>query len=249
MADLNLDINYFDHLKTKRLIGSLGKGSEVLPLKLWCYTAKHYPIDGKLAGHSAEDVEAAIGWWGKSGDCVRAMVVSKFIDEKRGIYFVHNWLTRSGHLAAFSVRASNAAKARWSKVNGAKNGDAQASPSIAQAAASNAPTKPTQPTKPDQPNGRASPPGGIAKAEAEADARNKAVNWITTECPSFLRSGAKPFARLIERLGYDEAVQGVEQARANPDVGNPFAWLEAKLDGESARKVSNRRVIPAQQDG
>jgi hypothetical protein len=73
-------------------------------------------------------------------------------------------------------------------------------------------------------------------ATSQSDARTFAVNWITKECPSFLRSGPAAFVRLICRLGKEEAVRQVQEVMADADVGNPFAYLEAKLDNQRARQ-------------
>jgi hypothetical protein len=151
MADLNLDLGYFQHLKTKRIVKALGRGADVLPLRLWCYTGQHYALDGRLAGHAAEDIEAAVDWWGKSGEMVKAMVEIRHLDvDADGTYMVHGWLERSGHLAAFQERARKAAKARWG------NKDACSMLEHPQASTSNAPTNlPTNPPTNPKGSGRA----------------------------------------------------------------------------------------------
>lgn len=145
--NINLDAGYFTHLKTKRLVKLLGVGAEVLPIKLWCYTAAHYAETGILSGHSAEDVEAAVDWQGAPGAMAKAMTDIRFLDVlSDGSYQVHDWLEHSGHLAAFAQRARKAANARWGNPSPMLK-DAQASPSIAsddsgtpKSSASNAPT-------------------------------------------------------------------------------------------------------------
>jgi hypothetical protein len=82
-------------------------------------------------------------------------------------------------------------------------------------------------------------------SKTNADARTFARNWISAECPSFLRSGPAPFERLVIRLGKDEAVRLVRDALAKPDVSNPFTWLEAKLDRQSAAKAATESAAPA----
>ena len=71
MPYLNLDLNYFDHIKTKRLVGLLGRGSEVLPIRLWCACGKHRAESGKLDGYSAQEIESLVEWWGESGPGAR----------------------------------------------------------------------------------------------------------------------------------------------------------------------------------
>lgn len=84
------------------------------------------------------------------------------------------------------------------------------------------------------------PPAAASAAERESWAANRSRCWISTECPSFLRSGVSAFSRLIQRLGYDEAVKQVQAVRADPDVGNPFNYLEAKLDNQKAKRETKR---------
>ncbi len=113
MASLNLDLNYFDHVKTLRLAGRLGPGSEVIPIKLWTYAGKHHPEDGKLALLEAE-LEHICAWWGKKGEMVPALLEIGFLEKYDDFFQIHDWLDHSGHLAAFKKRAKNAAKKRWS---------------------------------------------------------------------------------------------------------------------------------------
>lgn len=127
MADLNLDVDYFEHPKTKRLIGLLGRGAEVLPLKLWCYCGKYHAEDGRLSEYGAHEIESVMGWWGKKGDAIKAMVKVGFVDKDVGGYQVHGWAERQGHIDALRKRARNAANARWDAIRNA-SGNAQASP-------------------------------------------------------------------------------------------------------------------------
>lgn len=124
MPELNLDINYHEHVKTRRLMARLGPQADVLPVRLWCYTAKHYAKDGRLVGHTDIEIESAINWWGEKGVCVAAMLDIGFIETEKNTFRVHDWKYWSGHLAAYQIRARKAAKARWSKGNGKPKPDA-----------------------------------------------------------------------------------------------------------------------------
>lgn len=117
MPYLNLELNYFDHPKTLRLVGLLGKGSEVLPIKLWCYCGKHHSESGRLAEYSAQEIESILGWWGDPGKLVEAMVKIGFLKMKGEIYEISGWKEHQGHLAAFKKRAKLAARKRWSKMS------------------------------------------------------------------------------------------------------------------------------------
>lgn len=116
MPDLNLDLDYFDHPKTKRLIGLLGKGAEVLPIKLWAYCGKYHKEHGRLTGYSTQEIESILGWWGELGAFVQAMLKVRFLDGEEGDYACHNWADRNGHLGALSERNRAAANARWDKL-------------------------------------------------------------------------------------------------------------------------------------
>lgn len=121
MANLNLDLNFFDHPKTKRLVGLLGRGSEVLPIKLWAYAGKVRAEDGRLIGHAAHEIESIAGWWGKAGEMLEVMLKegTRFLEqEEDGTYVLHDWLEYQGHLAAYKIRGKKAAMARWSKLAG-----------------------------------------------------------------------------------------------------------------------------------
>jgi hypothetical protein len=119
MPALNLDLNYFDHRKTVRLAGLLGRGSEVLPLVLWCYCGRHHAEDGRLTGYSPQEVETIVRWRGKGGDAVDALVRVGFLDpippEGGGGYQVHDWLDHARHFSMYQQRAKRAADARWDK--------------------------------------------------------------------------------------------------------------------------------------
>jgi hypothetical protein len=128
MPNINLDVDYFDHVKTVRLIGLLGKGSAELPIRLWCYCGKHRAKDGDLTGLSAQEIEAFVGWWGKPGAMVRAMLQVGFLDETSDGYQLHDWNEREGHLRVFHERAKAAAAARWgTPVDASSNAPSNAS--------------------------------------------------------------------------------------------------------------------------
>jgi len=117
MPTLNLELNYFEHPKARKLRARLGDSADVLPLRLWCYVGqfcnKH---DGVLVGHDDLEIEEIIRWKGKAGAAIEALIAVGFLERlPDGILKVHNWEEHSGHLAAFGLRAKAAAKARWDK--------------------------------------------------------------------------------------------------------------------------------------
>ncbi len=115
MAYLNVSPDFFGHPKTRRLEGLLGKGADVLPIRLWSYCSKYCPADGRLKNLSEGEIESALGWWGKPGEAVEALKKVGFLDHDGNSYASHGWREHQGHLVAFKKRASEAAKARWKR--------------------------------------------------------------------------------------------------------------------------------------
>jgi hypothetical protein len=164
VPNLNLDLNFFDHPKTRRLVGLLGRGSEVLPIKLWAYAGKVRAEDGRLIGHAAQEIESIAGWWGKPGEMLEVMLRdgTRFLEqEEDGTYILHDWLEYQGHLAAYKIRAKKANDARWGKLAGVPV-KAENATSIPQASHKESP-KPAVLTKPTKPTAArtADPPGFV----------------------------------------------------------------------------------------
>src|SRR3989442_9495696 len=117
MANLNLDLDYFSHIKTKRLIGLLGQGAEILPIKLWCHCGAHHAETGRLTGYSVEEIETIIEWSGDPGKAVAALVKVGFLNHREGEFSVHEWSEHEGHIIAFHKRAVAANRKRWKKIH------------------------------------------------------------------------------------------------------------------------------------
>lgn len=116
MPELNLDLNYFDHPKTRRLIGLLGNGAEVLPIRLWCHTGKVHAETGRLTGYSTQEIETIVVWWGRKGEAVDALLKVGFLEKTNDGFQVHAWREYQGHLIAYKLRAQKAANARWNRI-------------------------------------------------------------------------------------------------------------------------------------
>lgn len=122
MAYLNVDLDYFDHPKTVRLVGQLGRGADLLPLRLWAYTGKYHAEKGELTGYSPLEIEAAVKWWGQPGRATEALLAPflgkpGFLERIEQGFKVHDWDEINGHIAAFKARAKAGAKAKWAKVH------------------------------------------------------------------------------------------------------------------------------------
>lgn len=131
MPSINVDLDYFDHPKTRRLIAMLGLGADILPIRLWVHVAKYHYESGVVAPPFTAGIESITCWWGQPGKCVAALIECGFLDQVGDSLAVHNWIDHAGHIHAGKVKAKAAAKARWDKLKG---GDADApsnAPSIA----------------------------------------------------------------------------------------------------------------------
>ena len=115
MPYLNIDLDYFTHPKTMRLVAILGPGAAEFPIRLWAYCAKHHAETGRLVGYTEDEVESATGWMGEKGKMAAAMLKLNFLEKIDDGYRIHDWLDHAGHLAAFKKRAKSAAKVRWRK--------------------------------------------------------------------------------------------------------------------------------------
>lgn len=120
LDEINVSVDYFGHIKTRRLVARLGKGADLLPLRMWCYCGKHHKKDkGRLNGYEPSEFEAVVlEWWGKPGDAIKALIDVGFLEKTATGYLVHNWEDRNGHLDALHERAKKAARARWDKIKG-----------------------------------------------------------------------------------------------------------------------------------
>jgi hypothetical protein len=132
---LNLDLDYFSHPKTKRLVALRGVAAESLPIKLWCAAAKYFPDDGVFRGVSVR--ELMVGYGGMSSRSATdlltiwatSMVDVGFLEiTQMGDYAVHDWGVHAGHIKRYHEKAKVASAARWNKPKDEPKSDA---PSIA----------------------------------------------------------------------------------------------------------------------
>lgn len=191
MQSINLELDYEDHPRTKRLIGLLGKGAEMLPIRLWLYCGRYLSDSGEFTGFSAQEIESIARWWGKSGEMVEAM--QKAVDEK-GVSFLEktengwripNWLKNNGHLSAFKERGRAAAKARWDRYR-AEN--------AARYAVSNACSIDKQCSKPDCTRCKTLKPKPPAREGAPSGENNAPANSTNTPSVPVLCGTEQPSA-------------------------------------------------------
>lgn len=171
MAYLNLDPDFPDHPKTRRLIGLVGGNAEALLVRLWCFVTKYHGDSGRLAGYTSQEIEAIVRWDGAPGVLVGALCTLGWLHKAQNGYQVHDWADHQGHIGALKTRAKKAAKARWDKIG--DSGDKDDASSNAQALDKQCPI-PNQ-SLPPQPNQEKEkpplPPKGqeIAKRPRKAD--------------------------------------------------------------------------------
>jgi hypothetical protein len=115
---INVDLDYFDHPKTKRLVGLLGVGAELLPIRLWAYTGKYHPRTGIITGYAPQEVEIFVGWKGKPGKMVAALLKVGFVElvGTPKCLKIHDWKTTQGHLWSLKIRNKKIALSRWEKL-------------------------------------------------------------------------------------------------------------------------------------
>lgn len=148
MADLNIDLDYFDHPKTTRLIGLLGLGSDALPLRLWCFLGKFHPKDGKLQGYSVKAIEQALKWGGKPGQAIEALIQVGYLEKAGKWYRAHDWASHQGHIYALKKRNKKVARNRWKNINKRKStvdtsGIPKQIPGVPRPSLPSVPSKPT----------------------------------------------------------------------------------------------------------
>lgn len=154
MAYLNLDLDFIEHRKTKRIVGLLGEGAEVYLLRLWSYCGRFHCEDGVFRDYTNSEIESIAGWKGEPGAMLQAMLRVGWMEcvqqcGQQCVWQMHDWEEHQGHLAAFKVRGREMAKKRWGKAKSAGSDAARiatgnATCNAASNTVSNAPTN--QPT-------------------------------------------------------------------------------------------------------
>ena len=215
MSYLNLDLAYFTHRKTLRLLGLLGHRADVFPLRLWAYVAGHYPESGLLQSYLPSEIEAIIGWRGKPGDAVEALVRVGFLETTPDGFLIHDWAAHEGHLSAFSERARHAAQMRWSKLKPHALSIAQTAPE--QSVEQSPVPHPTVPTVPNQPSVVLQRPENLSQegrcaqplTEGERTLVERIANW---HLRAIFRTRTAP-AEVVRQLTRTVRAHGVEAVR------------------------------------
>ena len=142
MANLNLDLDFFERLDVRQLTCRHGRGSVVHLLKLKCYAGKHFADHGRLIGHCPSAVESAAEWRGKPGELVAVLLELHFLEKDGDTFYLPNWSEEQGHIAALKAKGKAMAKIRWDRLRHAES-------NAGSITASNAPTLPTYQSTPN----------------------------------------------------------------------------------------------------
>lgn len=119
MSYINLDFEYLDHPKTKRLISMIGPIGEIMPVRAWLYCAKFHDQYGRFDGYSEKEIESCLDWTGKPGELIKAMLKVGFLKKESKGYRCHDWEEHQGHIYSIKIRNKAIAKNRW--INYRKN--------------------------------------------------------------------------------------------------------------------------------
>jgi hypothetical protein len=112
MPYIVVPIDFFERdERMRKLMFRFGGRSAALPIRLWCLAAQQSPRDGRLAEHSIETLELALGWTGRRGELEHALVEAGFLEKMPRGYRVFNWDQEQGHIWRNHVRACKAARA------------------------------------------------------------------------------------------------------------------------------------------
>ena len=116
-TDIRIDIGFWTHPKTGKLIRVLGlDGVRSLQI-LWIWTASNRP-DGYLKNMSADDIEYSADWRGATGDFFKAIEGDWLDKDDDGDGFkLHNWKKRNPWVAECDERSGAARLSRLCRKN------------------------------------------------------------------------------------------------------------------------------------
>lgn len=113
-SDIRISTTFFFHRKTKKLLGSLKEHGVLCLLRLWARVAVEKPC-GVLSGWDVEDIELEADFRGECGVFVSELLRLGFLDEKDGVYALHNWHKRQTWVSGSEERGDKARFSRMAK--------------------------------------------------------------------------------------------------------------------------------------
>lgn len=219
MPTLNIDLNYFEHKKTKRLICLLGRGAEILPIRLWIYCGIFHSDTGELAGYSDQEIESIANWWGKSGDMLCAMKTVNYMHKRRKTWVMTGFLEHQGHITAYRLKGKAMAEARWSKI---KDDAVSIASSIA---ASNARAEPTEQSRAEPTKGKGSSTCSVHGPEPNGEDLKAEVVGLG----GGMGGGAAHISSLVKRIA--NAIDPNADLSNKPTLKQVFDFLKSKFEG------------------
>ena len=115
-TDIRLAVSFKGHRKRKKLERIL-PGSTIYLIDLWISAAISRP-EGDLTGWDEEDIAIECGWEGDPKELVSALVTAGWIDNKNGVFYLHDWEEHQGWACKARKRSEDGkkgAEARWEK--------------------------------------------------------------------------------------------------------------------------------------
>jgi hypothetical protein len=237
-TDFRIEVGFFAHHKTRRLIRRCGLAGPWSLLQLWEFAAINKP-DGRLDGMSAEDIADAAKYEGDATEFVGALNEIGWLDRRGKTFTLHDWSEHQPHVTNAPLRkeiARQAAVTRWRKST-SSNAQSNA-PSMPEAmlidAGSNAPSflpsyHPNQPT--NQPPDSAAPLRAPAPVHVFSCVGNGPRTWPVTEADMARWKLAYPNVDLrteIRRM--DEWLRANNRKTANGMPKFVNRWLSKAQD-------------------
>lgn len=115
--DIRLAVSFKGHRKRKKLRKLVGDKADSYLLDLWLTVATDCP-EGDLSDWDEEDIALSCGWEGDPKEIVESLVKTRWIDETKDGYKIHDWEEHQGwacHAKKRSKIAKAAANKRWEK--------------------------------------------------------------------------------------------------------------------------------------
>jgi hypothetical protein len=114
-TDIRLDVDFYGHPKTIKLIRRLGFEGVVCLQRLWLFAAKH-KCDGDLDGMDEEEIAIASGWNNDPSTFVTTLVQLRWLDVDNETYSLHKWVDRNGYAASSDDRSDKSRFSRMAKL-------------------------------------------------------------------------------------------------------------------------------------
>lgn len=230
--EIPIDLDYFDHPKTKKLCLLLKKPEgEVYPLRLWKWCAK-YAKDGILPD-DIEFIEAELGWKGAPGRLHGSLMGTGFIDSDGRT--VHDWMEGIGRAILIYERKKQKMRDKYDHSSGILPEESR------KTSGSIPPTRDTRDTRDTREGIEAPPP---AQPEPTPEAKPDPTGNPSKQAPE--RRGTSPEAGLVS-LWNDQKDRfpisldaGAKQVRATVAAGVPISAVETAF--WDARLCSGKKI-------